>query len=108
MNSAQPPQKLFFDGSHTKKGIGARFLFVTPQGDLIPKSFKMVFPCTNNIAEYEALITGLKTTIQWNISDLLVYGDSEHVNRQTNDEYQTKHDNIFPYKRMVDDLKDNF
>ncbi|XP_057822397.1 uncharacterized protein LOC131034817 [Cryptomeria japonica] len=106
--SAQPPWKLFFDGSRTQKGARAGFLFVTPQGDLIPKSFKLTFLCTNNTAEYEALITGLKTTIQWNIKDLLVYEDSQLVIRQTNDEYKTKDDKLLPYKRMVDDLKSNF
>ncbi|XP_057836456.2 uncharacterized protein LOC131046688 [Cryptomeria japonica] len=106
--SAQRPWKLFFDGSHTQRGIGTGFLIVTPQGDLIPKSFKQAFPCTNNIAEYEAFIISLKITIQWNISNLLVYGDSQPIIRQTNDEYQTKDDKLLPYKRMVDDFKSNF
>lgn len=51
--------KLYFDGSFTQKGPGAGILFVTPQGDLIPKFYKISFPCTNNIAEYEGLVTGL-------------------------------------------------
>lgn len=99
--------KALFDGSHTK-GIGASFLFVTPQGECIPKSFKLTFPCTKNIAEYEALITGLKATIQWNIKDLQVYRGSQLVIKQVNDNFQTKDDKLFPYKRMVDDIKKNF
>ena len=53
------PLKLFFDGSLTQKGLGVGVLFVTPQGDLIPKSYKISFPCTNNIDEYEGLVIGL-------------------------------------------------
>ena len=50
--------KLFFDGSLTQKGSRVGILFVTPQGDLIPKSYKISFPCTNNIDEYEGLVIG--------------------------------------------------
>lgn len=38
---------------------------------------------------------------------LQVYGDSQLVIRQVNDNYQTKDDRLLPYKRMVDDLKKN-
>lgn len=49
-----------FDGSYTSHGLGAGILLVTPQGDYIPKAFKLQFPSTNSIAEYEALVAGLK------------------------------------------------
>ena len=68
--------KLYFDGSHTRNGSGDGIMFITPQGDIIPKSYRITFQCTNNIAEYEALITGLKISIQWNIQHLQVLGDS--------------------------------
>ena len=37
----QPSWKLYFDGSYTSHGSGAGILLVTPQGDYIPKSFKL-------------------------------------------------------------------
>lgn len=46
--------------------------------------------------------------MQWNIADILAYGDSQLVVKQVNDEYQTKGDKLLPYKRMIDDLKINF
>ncbi|GLJ16330.1 hypothetical protein SUGI_0276010 [Cryptomeria japonica] len=58
MSHAKPWQ-LYFDGSYTQHGAGAGILFITPQGDSIPKSYRLSFPCTNNIAEYEALTIGL-------------------------------------------------
>lgn len=51
--------KLNFDGSYTQKGLGVGIYFVTLQGDLIPKSYKISFPCTKNIAKYEELVTWL-------------------------------------------------
>lgn len=42
--------KMFFDGSYKQNGAGASILFITPHGYTIPKSYKLMFPCTNNIA----------------------------------------------------------
>eukprot|EP01018_Ginkgo_biloba_P023038 Gb_17942 [translate_table: standard] len=103
-----PEWTLYFDGSFTTHGSGVGIVFATPQGDLIPKAFPIGFPCTNNIAEYEALISSLKLAIQWNIQHLLVLGDSQLIIKQFNDEYQTKDEKLIPYKRMVDSLKQYF
>ena len=80
-------------------------MFVTPQGDLIPKSYKISFPCTNNIAEYEGLVIGLCQAIKWNIKNLLVFGDSQLVIKQVTNEYHTKDEKLLPYHRIVEDLK---
>ena len=80
--------KLCFDGSYTQTGLGVEILFVTPQGDLIPKSYKISFYCTNNIIEYEGLVIGLHQAIRWSIKSLLVFGDSQLVIKQVTDEYQ--------------------
>lgn len=71
-----PTWKLYFDGSYIIHGSGAIILFITPQGDAIPKSFQIPFSCTNNMAKYEALLTGLWMAINWKIKDLQVYRDS--------------------------------
>ena len=49
---------LYFDGSKCEQGGGVGIIFNTPQGAPIPFSFKLKFPCTNNMEEYEALILG--------------------------------------------------
>ena len=59
---------------------------------------------TNNIAEYKALIASLKITIEWNITKLQVFGDSQLIIKQVLDEYQTKDDKLLPYKELVDQL----
>ena len=81
---------------------------MTPQGDLIPKSYKISFSCTKNIVEYEGLVTGLCQAIKWNIKNLLVFGDSQLVIKQVRDEYHTKDEKLFPYRRIVEDLRQHF
>ncbi|GLJ23511.1 hypothetical protein SUGI_0445440 [Cryptomeria japonica] len=107
MSHAKPWQ-LYFDGSYTQHGVEAGILFITPQGDSIPKSYHLSFPCTNNIAEYEALTTGLRIAVQWKIQELCVFGDSQLVIHQETDDYQTKDEKLMPCKQMVDDLKQHF
>lgn len=99
---------LYFDGSYTQHGSGSIILFVTPEGHTIPRSYRLMFPCTNNIAQYEFLVTQIKVVMEWRITKLRVNGDSQLVINQINDDYQTKDDKLIPYKRMVDDFKKYF
>ena len=56
--------KFFFDGSHTQNGASTGILFFTPHRYTIPKSYKLLFPCTNNISKYEAPLNGVKLTLK--------------------------------------------
>ena len=58
-------QKMFFNDFHMQNGVGDTILFVTPYGYTIPKSYKLLYPCTNNIVEYEALLNGVKLAPEW-------------------------------------------
>lgn len=57
-------------------GSRVSIMLITTQGDCISKSYKISFSCSNNIAKYEALITGLCLAIQWKIIEFQVYGVS--------------------------------
>lgn len=88
---------MFFDDSHTQTGVVARILFITPHRYTIPKSYKLLFPCTDNIAKYEALTNKLKLALEWRITKLHIYGDSQLIVNQVNHEYQKKDDKLVPY-----------
>ena len=51
---------LYFDGSSCKEGAGAGVLLISPGGETVKLMYKLEFVTTNNTAEYEALILGLK------------------------------------------------
>jgi hypothetical protein len=61
-----PPQiqaecwTLYFDGSVMKTGVGAGLLFVSPLGEHMRYAVRLHFSTSNNMAEYEALLCGLK------------------------------------------------
>lgn len=43
--------------------------------------------------------------IEWNITELHIYGDSQLIVNQVNEQYQTKDEKLVPYKKMVDSLR---
>jgi hypothetical protein len=51
---------IYFDGSYTLKGVGAGVVLIPPEGDMLKYAIQIEFPATNNIAEYEGLVTGLQ------------------------------------------------
>jgi ribonuclease HI len=50
---------MYFDGSYTLNGIGAGVVLIPPEGDTLKYAIQLEFPATNNIVEYEGLVTGL-------------------------------------------------
>ena len=67
---------MYFDGSQMKKGTGAGVVFVSPLGVRMRYMVCLHFPSSNNVAEYEALINGLRIAIELGIRRLNIWGDS--------------------------------
>jgi ribonuclease HI len=71
-----------FDGAASKKGVGAGISIRPPIGEPKLLSYKLNFKCTNNIAEYEALILGIKALKYLQSQRVDIQGDSELIIRQ--------------------------
>jgi ribonuclease HI len=67
---------MFFDGAAHREELGASVVFVSPQKHMLPLAFRLDEPCSNNVAEYEALIVGLQMAFDMKISYFEVYRDS--------------------------------
>ena len=63
-----PPWMMFFDGAARREGAGASVVFVSPQRRILLYSFSLSELCSNNVAEYQALIIGLQMAIEMGIS----------------------------------------
>jgi ribonuclease HI len=73
---------LYFNGSKSKEGAGAGCIIIDPAGNKTLLTCRLEFECTNNVAEYEALLQGLRKALDMRIQNLIVFGDSEIVVRQ--------------------------
>lgn len=67
---------MYFDGSKCEQEGGVGVIFFIPHGVPISYSFKLAFLYMNNNVEYEALILGLRTTINLKFNRLMIYDDS--------------------------------
>jgi hypothetical protein len=68
---------MYFDGSVMKTGAG--LLFISPLGEHMRYVIRLHFPTSNNMAEYEALLSGLRIDIELGVKCLDVCGDSQLV-----------------------------
>jgi ribonuclease HI len=106
--SITPIWKMFFDGACSREGAGAGVVFVSPAQETTSLSYKLEFEATNNVAEYEALILGLRAAREMGIQEIAVFGDAELVVQQVRSAYQAKHPRLRSYRNEVWDLIDSF
>ncbi|CAL8175361.1 unnamed protein product [Prunus armeniaca] len=81
------PWKLYFDRSKIDVASEAGIVLEEPLGIRHCYSFQLDFQCTNNRAEYEALIIGLEILVELGIQSIEILGDSMLVLKQIAGEY---------------------
>jgi ribonuclease HI len=67
---------MFFDGASSSTGAGAGVVFISPSQETISLSCKLEFEVTNNVAEYEALVLGLRAAKEMGIREMAMFGDA--------------------------------
>jgi len=97
-----------FDGAVNREGAGAGVQINPPEDEGMLHSFKLDFDCTNNEAEYEALLLGLNLLKDKGVKRIVVQGDSELVINHAKGIYQAKHPRMIAYQNVVLDLIENF
>ena len=97
----------YFDGSLEKKGTGVELVFVSPLGVHMRYMVHLHFP-SNNVAEYEALVNGLRIAIELGVRRLYVRGDSQLVIDQVMKESSYHDTKMAAYCREVRRLEDKF
>ncbi|KAL0367061.1 UNVERIFIED_CONTAM: hypothetical protein Sradi_3596200 [Sesamum radiatum] len=93
---ASPNQKwlLHVDGSSTAQGSGAGIVITTPQGEDLEFAIKFGFKASNNEAEYEALVIGMRMAHEAGVKNLLAYSDSQLVVKQVEGTYEAKEESM--------------
>ncbi|GJY58470.1 reverse transcriptase domain-containing protein [Tanacetum coccineum] len=88
---------LFTDGASSLKGSKEGLVLIGPSGIEYTYSLWLTFPSTNNKAEYEALLAGLRITRKINISKIEVKVNSKLVASQINESYKSSKDSMIKY-----------
>ncbi|GJU90799.1 reverse transcriptase domain-containing protein [Tanacetum coccineum] len=102
------PWTLFTDGSSCVDGSGAGLILTNPEGAEFTYAMRFRFEATNNEAEYEALIAGLRIAEKMGIKNLQANVDSRLVANQVNGSYIAKESGMVQYLNKVKTLTKNF
>jgi ribonuclease HI len=99
---------MHFDGSKLLRGSGARVTLKSPKGDELSYVFQIHFPTTNNIAEYEALLYGLRIAKEIGVQHIMCCGDSDLVAQQVAITYKARNKVMAAYRDEVDEMAKSF
>ena len=98
--------QLFFDGASRTgpKGhliAGVRVVLVSLQNYVISRAVSLTEPCSNNVAEYNALLIGMQLADEIGVKNLEAYGDSKLIVNQVRGEYEVRHEDLVPYSMQL-------
>lgn len=96
------------DGVSNRKGVGLGIVLTDPEGEIIEQAIRLMFPASNNEAEYEVVVAGLGVARVMGVKDLLVYSDFKLIVNQLNKEYEAKDERIIAYMHKVWELASDF
>ncbi|KAM1760275.1 hypothetical protein ACFX12_003165 [Malus domestica] len=92
---------LHVDGASNYKGSGASVVLVTPDGSMLEQAITLGFKASNNKAEYEALLAGLRMAKDLAMKKLAIHFDSQLITSQATGEYTVKHPRMAQYLEKV-------
>ena len=65
--------RLYIDGASNSRDSGLGVVLIAPQGQMMELAIHLGFPASNNVAEYEALLHGLRSAIALQADSLHIY-----------------------------------
>jgi ribonuclease HI len=91
-------------GNPGEAGAGA--ILKDGRGKTLKKISKYLGVATNNVAEYQALLLGLKEAKKLGVKELGIYSDSELLIKQMEGEYRVKSENLKDlFRKAIKELK---
>ncbi|XP_022007972.2 uncharacterized protein LOC110907277 [Helianthus annuus] len=99
---------LYTDGASNENGAGAGLRHVSPDGQELTYATRIDFKSTNNEAEYEDLVAGLRLAVKLGVQHLEAHVDSLRVAGQVRGDYTAKGDIMILYLEQAKQLTSRF
>ena len=96
------------DGASSAMGAGVGIVIVTPEGIRLEHSFILRFRASNNEAEYETLLAGLKTVLGMGAQNIKAYSNSRLVVNQVQGSFEAHDSRMKEYLRVVKQVMGKF
>ncbi|XP_071729057.1 uncharacterized protein [Rutidosis leptorrhynchoides] len=100
--------EFFTDGASSSDGAGAGLILTNPDGEEYTYALRFAFPVSNNEAEYEALLSGLRIAEKMGIKALKVAVDSQLVANQLNGTFKAIDPAMPKYLKIAEELANKF
>nr|AAP05806.1 putative GAG-POL precursor [Oryza sativa Japonica Group]AAT76358.1 putative GAG-POL precursor [Oryza sativa Japonica Group] len=97
-----------FDGALNSQGARAGFILTSLSGDQFKHAIHLNFRATNNTAEYEGLLAGIRAAAALGAKRLIVKGDSELIANQVHKDYKCTNPELSKYLAEVRKLEKRF
>ncbi|CAL2230563.1 unnamed protein product [Prunus armeniaca] len=99
---------LHVDGSANQQGCGADLVLTTPDGSKIEYALRFNFRTSNNEAEYEALLAGLRLAKSMSARQISIHSDSQLIMNQITADFAAKDASMSPYLSAAHQLLQKF
>jgi ribonuclease HI len=99
---------MHFDGSKTIHGLGVGIVLTSPKNDQLRYVLQIHFAASNNVAEYEALVHGLKVAKDIGICRIMCFRDSDLVIQQCSGIWDAHDANMVSYHFLVQQISAYF
>ena len=83
-------------------------VLVSLQNYVLPHAFSLTEPCSNNVAEYNALLIGMQIADKIGVKNLEAYDNSKLILNQIRREYEVRHEDLVPYHNATIDMAEKF
>ncbi|GKE75664.1 reverse transcriptase domain-containing protein [Tanacetum coccineum] len=100
--------KLYTDGTSSFDGSEAGMVLVSPEGKKYTYALRFEFKTTNNEAEYDALLAGLRIATGMNVQDLSIFIDSQLVSNQVKGLFKARQQVIKHYLEKTREVLKSF
>jgi hypothetical protein len=94
---------IYCDGAWGFAGAGAAAIITSPSGIKMKYVARLEFQCTNNIAEYEVVLLGLRKAKSMGIQRLVIKTDSQIVAGHIEKDYKVRDPELAKYLQFLRD-----
>ncbi|XP_010496006.1 PREDICTED: uncharacterized protein LOC104773139 [Camelina sativa] len=107
-DNVEVPWTLYVASASSRSGAGIGVRLTSPTGEVIEHSFRLAFSESNNEAEYESFLAGLRLAVGIGVRRLQTFCDSQLVTNQFLGEYETKNGRMEAYLSTARELVAKF
>ncbi|GJU04038.1 reverse transcriptase domain-containing protein [Tanacetum coccineum] len=100
--------KLYTDGASNEHGSGVGLILIDPEGAKYSYALRLNFANSNNDAEYEALLAGLKIAAKMKVEKMHAFLDSKLLASQVEGSYEAKGEKTKKYKEKAIEMIRSF